>query len=74
MRTKREGISFNVRTNFFRVVVTARRENFLRRQIVVLERHSNGCLTSATEVRLTDLGNLPEDAMRSASQSETSTP
>lgn len=61
------GRDFSVRTNFFRVVVTARRENFLRRQIVVLERHANGCLTCATEVRLTDLGDLPENAMRSES-------
>ncbi|MFI5403664.1 MAG: hypothetical protein ACHQ1G_12070, partial [Planctomycetota bacterium] len=66
------GRDFTVRSNFFRTVVTARRENFLRRQIVVLERHSEGCLTCATEVRLTDLGDLPEDAMRP--ESETSAP
>jgi type II secretory pathway component PulK len=57
------GRDFTVRTNHFRIVVTARRESFLRRQVVVLERHVNGCLTLATEVRLTDLGDLPEDAM-----------
>jgi type II secretory pathway component PulK len=68
------GRDFTVRTNFFRIVVTARRENFLRRQILVLERHSEGCLTHATEVRLTDLGDLPEDAMRSGSETQTSTP
>ncbi len=68
------GRDFGVRSNFFRVVVTARRQNFLRRQIVVLERHANGCLTQATEVRLTDLGDLPEDAMRPASQAEPSAP
>jgi len=68
------GRDFTVRTNFFRVVVTARRENFLRRQIFVLERHTAGCLTLATEVRLTDLGDLPEDAMGSGSQGTASAP
>ncbi|HEX5135603.1 MAG TPA: hypothetical protein VFY93_01395 [Planctomycetota bacterium] len=54
---------FTIRSNFFRLVVTARRENFLRRQVVVLERHSEGCLTWAAEVRLTDLTDLPENSM-----------
>ncbi len=68
------GRDFTVRTNFFRVVVTARRENFLRRQVFVLERHTQGCLTQSTEVRLTDLGDLPEDAMRTGSEAEASAP
>jgi hypothetical protein len=54
------GRDFTVRTSFFRIVVTARRENFLRRQVVVLERHAEGCLTWATEVRLTNVTDLPE--------------
>jgi type II secretory pathway component PulK len=62
------GRDFAVRTNFFRIVVTARRESFLRRQVVVLERHAEGCLTWLTEVRLSDLGDLPEDPMRAGSQ------
>jgi type II secretory pathway component PulK len=62
------GRDFAVRTNFFRVVVTARRESFLRRQIVVLERHSEGCLTWATEVRFTDLRDLPDDPMRAGGE------
>ncbi len=68
------GRDFTVRTNFFRAVVTARRENFLRRQIFVFERHTEGCLTLSTEVRLTDLGDLPEDAMRSGTQDAASAP
>lgn len=62
------GRDFTVRTSFFRIVVTARRENFLRRQVVVLERHAEGCLTWATEVRLTDLKDLPENEMSPPSQ------
>jgi type II secretory pathway component PulK len=62
------GRDFTVRSNFFRVMVTARRERFLRKQIVVFERHAKGCLTWATEVRLTDLTDLPEDPMRSHEQ------
>jgi len=65
------GRDFTVRTNFFRVVVTARRANFLRRQVVVLERHAEGCLTWATSVQLTDLTDLPDDPMRGPEQSTT---
>ena len=56
------GRDFTVRSNFFTVTVTAQRENFLRQQRVVLERHPAGCLTWATEVRAADLGDLPEGA------------
>jgi type II secretory pathway component PulK len=62
------GRDFTVRTNFFRIVVTARRENFLRRQVVVLERHAEGCLTWATEVRLTNVADLPENEMAPPAQ------
>jgi type II secretory pathway component PulK len=62
------GRDFAVRTSFFRIVVTARRENFLRRQVVVLERHAEGCLTWATEVRLTDVTDLPENEMAPPTQ------
>jgi len=56
------GRDFTTRSNFFRVVVTAQRESFLRQQRVVLERHPQGCLTWATEVRAADVGDLPEGA------------
>jgi type II secretory pathway component PulK len=58
------GRDFTVRTNHFRIVVTAKRENFLRRQVTVLERHADGCLSHASEVRFVDATDLPEDAMR----------
>jgi type II secretory pathway component PulK len=51
---------FTVRSNFYTVIVTARRENFLRQHRVVLERHATGCITWASEVRSADLGDLPE--------------
>lgn len=62
------GRDFTVRSNFYRVIVTARREKFLRRQMVVLERHAEGCLTWATEVRLAEVTDLPDDAMHAGSQ------
>ena len=42
------------------VIVTARRDNFLRQHRVVLERHAKGTITWASEVRSVDLGDLPE--------------
>ena len=51
---------FTVRSNFFSVIVTARRDNFMRQHRLVLERHNRGCLTWLTEVRAADLGDLPE--------------
>ena len=53
---------FTVRSNFFSVIVTARRDNFMRQHRLVLERHNRGCLTWLTEVRAADLGDLPEGA------------
>jgi type II secretory pathway component PulK len=50
---------FTVRSNFFSVIVTARRDNFMRQHRLVLERHNRGCLTWLTEVRAADLGDLP---------------
>jgi hypothetical protein len=52
---------FTVRTNFFTVVVTAQRENFHRQHRVVVERHARGCLTWATEVRIADQVDLPDE-------------
>lgn len=51
---------FTVRSNFYTVIVTARRDNFLRQHRVVFERHATGCITWASEVRSADLGDLPE--------------
>jgi type II secretory pathway component PulK len=51
---------FTVRSNFFGVIVTARRGNFMRQHRVVLERHNRGCITWLTEVRAADVGDLPE--------------
>lgn len=68
------GRDFTVRTNFFRIVVTARRENFLRRQVVVLERHTEGCLTCATEIRYADLTDLPENEMGAGTEYAPSPP
>lgn len=55
------GRDFAVRSNFFLVVVTARRENFLRQHRVVYERHTAGCLTRNTEVRTASVDDLPAD-------------
>ena len=51
---------FTVRSNFFRVIVTARRENYLRQQRVVFERHTQGCITWFSEVRSAEIDDLPE--------------
>lgn len=64
------GRDFTVRTNFFTLVITARRESFLRQQRTVLERHNGGCVTHSSEVRATDLADLPEGSGE-LSQSET---
>jgi type II secretory pathway component PulK len=52
---------FTVRTNFFQVTVTARRENLLRQHRVVLERHLAGTILRETEVRAADLAELPPE-------------
>ncbi|MHC4547760.1 MAG: hypothetical protein ACYTEZ_03200 [Planctomycetota bacterium] len=54
------GRDFSVRSSFFTVIVTARRDHFLRQRRVVFQRHPRGCLTWQTEVRAADLGDLPE--------------
>ncbi|MEM8883239.1 MAG: hypothetical protein AAGD14_04150 [Planctomycetota bacterium] len=51
---------FTVRSNVFRVRVSARRQNFVRQQVVVLERHVNGTRTWATEVRAITVAELPQ--------------
>ncbi len=51
---------FTVRSMFFQVIVTARRENYLRQQRVVFERHSQGCITWFSEVRAAEISDLPE--------------
>jgi type II secretory pathway component PulK len=54
------GRDFTVRSNFFTVVVTAKRENFMRQQRMVVERHSKGTITWESEVRAADFSSLPE--------------
>jgi len=57
------GRDFTVRSNFFTLVVTARRENFLRQHRLVLERHTAGVLTWDSEVRTADAAALPDEAL-----------
>ena len=56
------GRDFAVRSDFFRIIVTARRGRFVRQQIVVIQRHPAGSLTWSTEVRAADVSDLPEAA------------
>ncbi len=53
------GRDFTVRTNFFLIVVTARRDNFLHQRRAVFQRHAEGTVTWETEVRTADLGDIP---------------
>ncbi len=53
------GRDFAVRSNFYSVVVTAVRDNFVRQQRLVLERHAQGTITWQSEVRAADLRDLP---------------
>jgi len=58
------GRDFTVRSNFFTIVVSARRSNFVRQQRVVVERSVNGTRTWSSEVRaigIQDLPNVPAD-------------
>jgi type II secretory pathway component PulK len=64
------GRDFTVRTNYFRVVITARRDKFLRRHVVVLQRHPKGCLTRETAVALAEVEDLPDDPMGGPSGGE----
>ncbi len=50
---------FTVRSNFFLVTLTARRENFVRQHRVVLQRHPTGTVTWESEVRAPDTAELP---------------
>ncbi|MGQ0613497.1 MAG: hypothetical protein ACT4PV_07165 [Planctomycetaceae bacterium] len=50
---------FTVRSNFFLVTLTARRENFVRQHRVVLQRHATGTVTWESEVRAADAAELP---------------
>ena len=53
------GRDFTVRSNFFRLRISARRENFVRQQIVVVERHAEGTKTWSSEVRAATVKDLP---------------
>jgi len=53
------GRDFTVRSNFFTIVVSARRDNFVRQQRVIVERSVNGCRTWSTEVRTIGVRDLP---------------
>ncbi len=52
---------FGVRTMFFRVRVSARRDQFLRQEERVFERHVAGCITWESTVRIADVTDLPEN-------------
>jgi len=65
---------FTVRSNFFRIVVTARRGNFLRQQRVVFQRHAKGCVTWSSEVRHATLEDLPETLGGGEAQSDQQAP
>jgi len=54
------GRDFTTRSNVFTVIVTARRDNFLRQQRLVLERHAEGTITLASEIRAVSIADLPE--------------
>ena len=58
---------FTTRTNFFTIVVSARRENFVRQQRVTIERHLEGTQTWSSEVRSISIRDLPEAASESES-------
>ncbi len=54
------GRDFTTRSMFFTIVVSARRENFIRQRRVTVERHAAGTQTWSTEVRTVTLRDLPE--------------
>ena len=62
---------FTTRSNFFTVIVTAKRENFMRQQRMVVERHSKGTITWESEVRAADLASLPVGIPGLESETET---
>jgi len=68
------GRDFTVRSNFFLVVVTARRGNFLRQQRVVFQRHAKGCVTWSSEIRHTDVEDLPETLGGAGGESDQQAP
>jgi hypothetical protein len=54
------GRDLTVRSNFYSIVITAQRDNFLRQHRLVLERHVEGTVTWESEVRTADAATLPE--------------
>ena len=54
------GRDFTTRSMFFTIVVSARRENFIRQRRVTVERHAAGTQTWSTEVRTVTLRDLPQ--------------
>ena len=63
------GRDFTVRSNFYSIVITAQRDNFLRQHRLVLERHVAGTLTWESEVRTADSANLPEGVSSQSAES-----
>ncbi|NJN14782.1 MAG: hypothetical protein HC813_04035 [Planctomycetes bacterium] len=53
------GRDFGVRSNFYTIVVTAVRGNFVRQLRLLVERHVQGTITWESEVRFADLRDLP---------------
>jgi len=64
------GRDFSVATNFFTIIVTARRESFMRQHKVVLERHTKGCRVWASEVRTAETIDLPDEGPGAEDQPE----
>lgn len=53
------GQIFTVRSNFFTLIITARRGNFMRQHRLILERHTKGVITWETQIQTADINSLP---------------
>jgi len=51
---------FTTRSNFYTIIVSARRDNFVRQQRVTVERHVDGTQTWSSEVRAISVRDLPQ--------------
>ena len=54
------GQIFTVRSNFFTLIITARRGNFMRQHRLILERHPKGVITWETQIQTADINSLPQ--------------
>ena len=65
------GRDFTVRSNFYMVTITAKRDNFMRQHRLILERHSKGVITWETQIRTADINSLPQGIPGLEQDSET---